>query len=164
VSTCLIGDTRLTDAVGPQELDAARRLFRAYAEWLAVDLCFQGFEQEVAALPGCYAPPAGRLLLANVAGEAAGCVGLRPLAPGICEMKRLWVEPGFGGRGLGRALAEAVIAAARTIGYRRMRLDTLPERMPAAQHLYRSLGFVEIPPYYHNPLPGVVMLELQLAP
>jgi len=163
VSTCLIGDTSLTDAVGPQDLDAARRLFRAYADWLALDLCFQGFEQEIAGLPGCYAPPAGRLLLAKVAGEAAGCVGLRPLAPDICEMKRLWVEPGFGGRGLGRALAEASIAAARTIGYRRMRLDTFPERMPAAQHLYRSLGFVEIPPYYHNPFPGVVMLELQLA-
>ena len=163
MSTCLIGDTSLTDAVGPQDLDAACRLFRAYAEWLALDLCFQGFEEEVAGLPGCYAPPAGRLLLAKTAGEAAGCVGLRPLAPDICEMKRLWVEPGFGGRGLGRALAEASIAAARTIGYRCMRLDTFPERMPAAQHLYRSLGFVEIPPYYHNPLPGVVMLELQLA-
>ena len=163
MSTCLLSDTSLTDAASPQELDTARRLFRAYAEWLAVDLCFQGFEQEVAGLPGRYAPPAGRLLLAKVAGEAAGCVGLRPLAPGICEMKRLWVEPGFGGRGLGRALAEASIAAARAIGYRRMRLDTLPERMPAAQHLYRSLGFVEIPPYYHNPLPGVMMLELQLA-
>lgn len=162
--TCLISDTSLTDAVSPQELEAARRLFRAYAAWLAVDLCFQGFEQEVAGLPGCYAPPAGRLLLASVAGEAVGCVGLRPLAPNICEMKRLWVEPGFGGRGLGRALAEAIIDAARTIGYRRMRLDTLPERMPAAQHLYRSLGFVEIPPYYHNPLPGVMMLELPLAP
>ena len=163
MSTCLIGDTSLTDAVDPQELEAARRLFRAYADWLALDLCFQGFEQEIAGLPGCYAPPAGRLLLAKVAGEAAGCVGLRPLAPDICEMKRLWVEPGFGGRGLGRALAEASIAAARTIGYRQMRLDTFPERMPAAQHLYRSLGFVEIPPYYHNPFPGVVMLELQLA-
>jgi len=163
VSTCLISDTSLTDAVSPQELEAARRLFRAYAAWLAVDLCFQGFEQEVAGLPGCYAPPAGRLLLAGVAGEAVGCVGLRPLAPGICEMKRLWVEPGFGGRGLGRALAERVIEGARARGYRRMRLDTLPERMPAAQHLYRSLGFVEIPPYYHNPLPGVVMLELPLG-
>ena len=163
MSTCLLSDTSLADAASPQELEAVRRLFRAYAEWLDVDLCFQGFEQEVAALPGCYAPPAGRLLLAKVAGEAAGCVGLRPLAPGICEMKRLWVEPGYGGRGLGRALAEASIAAARAIGYQRMRLDTLPERMPAAQHLYRSLGFVAIPPYYHNPLPGVAMLELQLA-
>ena len=163
MSTCLLTGTELVEARTAADLDEARRLFQAYADWLAVDLCFQGFEQEVAGLPGCYAPPAGRLLLARVAGEAAGCVGLRPLAPGICEMKRLWVEPGYGGRGLGRALAEASIAAARAIGYRQMRLDTLPERMPAAQHLYRSLGFVEIPPYYHNPLPGVVMLELQLA-
>ena len=91
-----------------------------------------------------------------------GCVGLRPLEPGMCEMKRLWVEPGFGGRGIGRALAESIVAAAREIGYERMRLDTLPERMPAAQHLYRSLGFREIPPYYDNPLPGVTMLELAL--
>jgi carbonic anhydrase len=163
VNTCLIGDTFLIPAASPQELDAARRLIRNYADWLAVDLSYQGFEQELADLPGCYAPPAGRLLLAQLAGEAVGCVGVRPLEPGICEMKRLWVEPGFGGRGLGRALADAIIATARELGYRRMRLDTLPERMPAAQHLYRSLGFVEIPPYYYNPLSGVVMLELQLT-
>jgi len=163
VSACLISGVGLAQAVGPHDLETARRLFRAYAEWLAVDLCFQGFEQELAGLPGAYAPPSGRLLLARVADEAVGCVGLRALKPGICEMKRLWVEPGFGGRGLGRALADATIEAARQIGYRRMRLDTIPDRMPAAQHLYRSLGFVEIPPYYHNPLPGVVMLELPLA-
>ena len=128
----------------------------------AVDLCFQGFERELAELPGAYAPPEGRLLIARVGGDVVGCVGLRPLEPGICEMKRLWVEPGFGGRGIGRALAESIVAAAREIGYERMRLDTLPERMPAAQHLYRSLGFREIPPYYDNPLPGVTMLELAL--
>jgi putative acetyltransferase len=164
VTACLISGVALTDAVTVHDLDAGRRLFRAYAEWLAIDLGFQDFEQEVAGLPGRYAPPAGRLLLAKVAGEAVGCVGLRPLEPGICEMKRLWVEPGFGGRGLGRTLAERIIEAAVAIGYRRMRLDTLPDRMPAAQHLYRGLGFVEIPAYYHNPYPGVVMLELQLAP
>jgi ribosomal protein S18 acetylase RimI-like enzyme len=141
---------------------AARRLFRAYADWLAVDLCFQDFERELAILPGAYAPPQGRLLLARVGGEAAGCVALRPLEPGVCEMKRLWVEPGFAGAGLGRDLAEAIVTAARQAGYQRMRLDTIPERMPAAQHLYRSLGFAEIPPYYDNPLPGVVMLELEL--
>ncbi len=127
-----------------------------------VDLRFQGFERELVELPGCYAPPAGRLLLARVAGEAVGCVGLRPLEPDICEMKRLWVEPGFGGRGIGRVLAETVIEAARRIGYQSMRLDTFPERMPAAQHLYQSLGFREIPPYYDNPFAGVVMLELEL--
>jgi ribosomal protein S18 acetylase RimI-like enzyme len=164
VSVCLLGEGELVEARTAADLDQVRRLFRAYAEWLGVDLCFQGFEQELATLPGAYARPAGRLLLARVAGEAVGAVGLRPLEPGIAEMKRLWVEPGFGGRGVGRALAEAAIAAARAIDYQRMRLDTIPARMPAAQHLYRSLGFAPIPPYYHNPLDGVVMLELRLTP
>jgi putative acetyltransferase len=162
VSVCLLSDVQLVEAGTAAELEQIRRLFRAYADWLAVDLCFQGFEQELSLLPGCYAPPAGRLLLARVGGEAAGCVGLRSLESGICEMKRLWVEPGFGGRGLGRALAEAIIEAAREIGYVKMRLDTFPDRMPAAQHLYQSLGFREIAPYYHNPFEGVVMLELEL--
>ncbi|HEX5794555.1 MAG TPA: GNAT family N-acetyltransferase [Geminicoccaceae bacterium] len=162
MSVCLLAEGDLIEARTDAELEEVRRLFRAYARWLEVDLCFQGFEEELSELPGRYAPPAGRLLLARVAGEAVGAVGLRPLEPGICEMKRLWVEPGFGGRGIGRALAEAAVAAARTIGYERMRLDTIPARMPAAQHLYRSLGFAPIPPYYHNPLDGVVMLELRL--
>jgi carbonic anhydrase len=113
-------------------------------------------------LPGAYAPPRGRLLLAKAAGDVVGCVGLRPLEPGICEMKRLWVEPGWGGYGIGRALTQAVIDAARDLGYKRMRLDTLPALMPAAQHLYRGLGFQEIPAYYDCPLEGVVMLELEL--
>jgi putative acetyltransferase len=164
MSACLLAECTLGEASTPADVDRARRLFRAYADWLGVDLCFQNFERELAELPGCYAPPEGRLLLARAAGEVVGCVGLRPLEPGVCEMKRLWVEPGFAGRGLGRALAERIIAAAQTIGYRRMRLDTIPARMPAAQHLYRALGFREIPPYYHNPLPGAVMLELKLPP
>ena len=161
MSACLLSECVLGEAT-PEDLAQIRRLFRSYADWLGVDLCFQGFERELAELPGCYAPPSGRLLIARVGGDVVGCVGLRPLEPGICEMKRLWVEPGFGGRGIGRALAESIVAAAREIGYERMRLDTLPERMPAAQHLYRSLGFREIPPYYDNPLPGVTMLELAL--
>ena len=152
----------LVEADGPDDLAAARRLFQAYADWLAVDLCFQGFAQELATLPGAYAPPAGRLLLAKVGGDAIGCVGLRPLEPGNCEMKRLWVEPGFAGVGIGRALALRIIAEARAIGYERMRLDTIAPRMPAAQRLYASLGFREIPAYYHNPLDGVLMLELDL--
>jgi carbonic anhydrase len=164
VSTCLLTDGELVEALTAAEIDHARRLFQAYADWLAVDLCFQGFAQELATLPGAYARPGGRLLLAKVAGEAVGAVGMRPLEAGIAEMKRLWVEPGFGGRGIGRALAETVIAAAREIGYQRIRLDTIPARMPAAQHLYRSLGFCEISPYYHSPLEGTVMLELRLTP
>jgi ribosomal protein S18 acetylase RimI-like enzyme len=164
VSVCLLTEGELIEARTAADLDQVRRLFRAYAEWLQVDLSFQGFAQELATLPGAYARPAGRLLLARVVGEAVGAVGLRPLEAGIAEMKRLWVEPGFGGRGIGRALADAAIAAAREIGYQRMRLDTIPARMPAAQHLYRSLGFVPIPPYYDNPLAGVVMLELRLTP
>jgi len=161
-SPCLIGAWSLAEAKEPSDLAAARRLMRAYADWLRVDLCFQGFEQELASLPGAYAPPRGRLLLAKAAGEAVGCVGLRPLAAEICEMKRLWVEPGWGGHGIGRALAEAVIETARAIGYQRMRLDTFPDRMQAAQKLYHGLGFREIPAYYDNPFEGVVMLELAL--
>jgi ribosomal protein S18 acetylase RimI-like enzyme len=152
----------LVEATSPDDVIQTRRLFRAYADWLGVDLCFQGFERELADLPGAYAPPPGRLLIARVGSDVVGCVGLRPLEPGVCEMKRLWVEPGFGGHGIGRALAEQIVAAAREIGYRRMRLDTMPARMPAAQHLYASLGFREIPAYYHNPLDGVVMLEREL--
>jgi putative acetyltransferase len=162
VSACLLSECALVEATTPADLAQARRLFRAYADWLGVDLCFQGFERELAELPGTYAPPAGRLLVARVGSDAVGCVGLRPLEPGVCEMKRLWVEPGFGGQGIGRTLAESIVATARAIGYQRMRLDTLPARMPAAQHLYARLGFREIPPYYHNPLDGVVMLELEL--
>ena len=162
MTACLLSERVLAEARGPDDVAAARRLFRAYADWLAVDLRFQDFEHELATLPGAYAPPQGRLLLARVAGEAAGCVAMRPLEPRICEMKRLWVEPGFAGAGLGRELAEAIIEAGRAAGHSRMRLDTFPERMPAAQHLYRSLGFVEIEPYYDNPFDGVAMLELEL--
>jgi ribosomal protein S18 acetylase RimI-like enzyme len=162
MAVCLLSEFELVEARTPEDIAHVRRLFRAYGDWLEVDLCFQGFEWELAELPGCYGPPAGRLLIARVGGEVVGCVALRPLEAGVCEMKRLWVEPGFAGYGIGRALAEAIITAARQIGYTRIRLDTLPARMPAAQHLYVTLGFREIPPYYHNPLAGVVMLELEL--
>jgi carbonic anhydrase len=162
MAVCLLSEFELLEAQTLEDIGHVRRLFRAYAAWLEVDLCFQDFEREVAELPGCYAPPAGRLLIARVGGEVVGCVGLRPLQIGVCEMKRLWVEPGFAGYGIGRALAQAIIDAARQIGYQRMRLDTIPARMPAAQHLYAALGFREIPAYYHNPLTGVVMLELEL--
>ena len=128
---------------------------------LGVDLCFQGFQEELDGLPGAYAPPDGRLLLAIDGDRAAGCVAIMNLGDGICEMKRLYVQPGHRGQGLGRRLAEAVIAEARAIGYRKMRLDSLTSLTEAAA-LYRSLGFVEISPYRYNPLPDAVFMELLL--
>jgi putative acetyltransferase len=149
---------RLVDA---SEADEVRALFREYQAELGVDLCFQGFDRELADLPGEYGPPHGSLLVASVDGTLAGCVALRRLGDGVCEMKRLYVRPAFRGQRVGRALAESVIAAARERGYRRMRLDTLPS-MAEASALYRSLGFTEIEPYYRNPVPGARFLELEL--
>ncbi len=148
-----------------------RRLFLEYAASLGFDLGFQGFEQELAELPGEYAPPRGRLLLAlaeepasgPLESRALGCVALKPMDSETCEMKRLYVSPALRGRGLGRLLAEGVIAEARAIGYRRMRLDSI-ETMKEALGLYRSLGFQPIAPYRFNPIPGAVYLELLLAP
>jgi GNAT superfamily N-acetyltransferase len=136
-------------------------LFREYEQFLQVDLCFQQFEEELAGLPGKYVAPQGAMLLAMVDGQAAGCVAMRPLADGVCEMKRLFVRPAFLGRGLGQKLAMTIIAEARTAGYTRMCLDTLEKLRPALA-LYRRLGFIERSAYYENPLPGVVYLELVL--
>lgn len=152
---------KIAQAETADRVEAARALFREYSEWLGLDLCFQGFEQELKALPGDYAPPAGRLLLAEESGEAAGCVALRDLGGGSCEMKRLYVRPQHQGSGLGRRLAEAAIAEGRSAGYERMRLDTLP-LMRAAVALYRSLGFREIAPYRFNPAGGTLYMELKL--
>jgi GNAT superfamily N-acetyltransferase len=138
-------------------LDEIRTMLREYEAWLQVDLCFQGFEKELASLPGDYAPPRGRLLIAS----GAGCVALRPLDEETCEMKRLYVREEHRGSGLGRRLVEALIEEARAIGYRRMRLDTLP-KMDSAQKLYASLGFREIAAYRANPVPGARFLELSL--
>ena len=147
----------------PEAFEAGRTLIREYAAWLGVDLCFQGYEEELAALDTVYGPPAGRLFLALAGDRAAGCIGLRPLAaPGDAEMKRLYVRPAYRGFGLGKALVRRTIDAARAIGYRRLLFDTWPPRMPEAQEMYRRLGCVETEPYYHNPVPGVVFMRLDL--
>jgi putative acetyltransferase len=154
---------KLLEAESEAEIAEARRLFRDYAAWLVIDLCFQNFEEELRELPGAYARPNGRLILALVGEEVAGCVALRDLGEGVSEMKRLFVRPEFQGRGLGKILAEKIIEEARAIGYRRMRLDTLPSKMGRAVELYGSLGFREIEPYYPNPTPGTLYMELKLS-
>lgn len=146
----------------PDEIRTVRALLREYEAELAVELCFQGFDQELADLPGDYAGPGGTLLLAEVDGAVAGCVALRALDAETCEMKRLYARPAFRGRGVGRALAAAIMAEARRIGYVRMRLDTLPT-MTEAQALYERLGFIDIPPYRESPVPGTRWLELTLT-
>ena len=145
----------------PSQLRDARALFLEYASTLGCDLAFQGFDREVAALPGDYAPPGGALLLAVEGEAAAGCVALRALDPRTCEMKRLYVRPAWRGRGVGRLLCGAVIARAQTLGYASMKLDTVPG-MTEAVALDRSLGFAPVEPYRYNPLPGALFMELAL--
>lgn len=154
----------IVSAATSDQMESVRTLFREHADGLGSSFHGQGFEQELAALPGDYAPPRGRLLLAQEVrtGAVVGCVALRALDAESCEMRRLYLRPTARGQGVGRALAEAVIAEAQAIGYRRMRLDTLASARAAVQ-LYRALGFVEIAPYYDNPIPGVIYLELDLT-
>ena len=165
----------MTDATGPLlsvqrasrpgDFSTARALFLEYQSDLGIDLCFQGFSDELDGLPGEYAEPAGALLLAFVDGAAAGCCALRPLVNSdhinACEMKRLFVRPAFRGFGLGRLLVDEILAVGRLAGYSNMLLDTLSD-MEAARALYQEAGFVEVPPYYHNPLPGAHYLKVAL--
>jgi putative acetyltransferase len=151
----------ITQAQTPEQINEVRRLFREYERFLAVDLCFQGFEEELAGLPGKYAPPSGAIFIAADVQSVAGCVALRKLDDGICEMKRLFVAPQYRGQGLGRLLAERAVNEAIALGYTVMRLDTL-QKLKEAMKLYESLGFRRRNPYYDNPLSGVVYWELNL--
>lgn len=145
-----------------QNLNEIKALFKEYASSLGFDLTFQNFKEELAKLPGDYAPPHGSLLLANWQGQVAGCVALRRIDNRVCEMKRLYVRPQFRGFGIGKSLAERIIELARRMGYVRMRLDTVPT-MERAKSLYALLGFREIPPYRYNPIEGATFMELILA-
>jgi ribosomal protein S18 acetylase RimI-like enzyme len=161
-------DIRIAPPEGAADLDAIRALFDEYARSLGFSLAYQDFEQELAGLPGKYAAPDGALLLARVGGHAAGVVALRALAPGTCEMKRLYVRPEHRGvrtaegLSIGRTLALRIVAEARRLGYCRLRLDTVADRMGAAVKLYRTMGFVEIAPYYPSPVPNTAFMELVL--
>lgn len=147
------------DAEDAASFEDARKIFREYEKWLGLDLCFQGFEEELRTLPGKYAPPDGRLILAYKDGELAGGIALRKIGDGICEMKRLFLRENARGSGIGRLLVEKIIKEARIIGYEKMRLDTFPPKMGKAVKLYESHGFYEIPPYYENPYDGVLYME-----
>ncbi|MGD0512785.1 MAG: GNAT family N-acetyltransferase [Terriglobales bacterium] len=149
-------------AESPAQIAQVRELFLEYEQSLGVKLCFQNFEQEIAGLPGHYAPPDGRLLLAEYKEQLAGCVALHQWQGEICEMKRLYLRPSFRGKGLGRMIAEKIVAEARNIGYRRMRLDTIEPIMKDAVEMYRKLGFREIASYRPNPIAGAMYMELEL--
>jgi putative acetyltransferase len=144
------------------QIAQARELFLEYEQSLGFSLCFQGFDKELAELPGDYAPPEGRLLLATYDDQLAGCVALHRLDSQVCEMKRLYLRPQFRGKRIGRVLADQIIAEARNIGYQRMRLDTVAPVMKDAVAMYRKLGFKEIAPYCANPIAGALYMELQL--
>ena len=158
----VVKDFRFAQAESPAQISQARVLFVEYAESLGFSLCFQNFDKELAGLPGNYAPPEGRLLLAEYGGQLAGCVAMHKLEEGICEMKRLYLRAQFRGKGLGRALADRIFAEARQIGYQRMRLDTVEPVMRDAVAMYRKLGFREIAPYCKNPIAGALYMELLL--
>ncbi len=154
---------RIFQANTQEDIEHARALFEEYASGVGISLCFQNFDRELANLPGDYAPPHGRLLLATEDNQLAGCIALRKLALGVCEMKRLFLRPAYRGNGRGRVLVQAIIDEARNLGYTTMRLDTLPGRMDKAIALYQSIGFVEIEPYYENPVESAKFMELDLV-
>lgn len=154
--------TRIIHAESVEHIAAVRQLLQEYWRMQSLSPCFIDFDEELNGLPGRYAPPDGRLLLAEHEGRFAGCVALRALEPGICEMKRLYLRPPYRKQGIGRMLAEAIIMEARSIGYRRMRLDTIEPKMKDAVALYQRLGFREIPPYRRNPIAGAMYMELEL--
>ena len=156
------GNCSFVQAETAEQIAKTRELFQEYAQSLGFSLCFQNFDQELAGLPGDYAPPQGRLLLADYEGQVCGCVALHNYGEGICEMKRLYLRPDFRGKGLGRSIADRVIQEARQIGYCRMRLDTVEPVMKDAVAMYRKLGFKEIAPYRANPMPGTLYMELEL--
>ena len=161
-SQCERTQIELIQATLPEHIEQARNLFLEYGSSLGFSLCFQSFDEEMKSLPGAYGPPSGRLLLARRTGHTAGCVALRKLEAGICEMKRLYVRPADRGLGLGRILVERIIAEARIIGYERMRLDTIASAMKDAIALYRRMGFEEIAPYSVIPIEDALWMELRL--
>jgi ribosomal protein S18 acetylase RimI-like enzyme len=158
----LANGLEICQAESDSHIESIRTLFLEYAQSLGFSLCFQSFDQELAGLPGDYARPEGRLLLASVEGAPAGCVALHKLSAEICEMKRLYVRPQFRGKDLGKILAERVMAEARQTGYKQLRLDTVEPMMRTAVAMYRNLGFREIAPYRANPIEGALYMELQL--
>jgi putative acetyltransferase len=158
---------QIRNAQSPEDIRAARQLFEEYARSLGFSLCFQGFDKELAGLPGDYAPPSGRLLLANVEGRAAGCVALHRFGnpnENTCEIKRLYVRPEFRGQKIGKRLMDAALQASHDIGYRRVLLDTIAGKMDKAIAMYREYGFREIESYRQNPVAGVLYMELDLTP
>ena len=158
----VVASFEIVPAASATQIESVRELFLEYARSLSFNLCFQSFEQELAGLPGDYAPPDGRLLLLTRANQAAGCVALHKIDNEICEMKRLYLRPQFRGLGLGKMLAEKIIAAGRESGYKRLRLDTVESNMTIAVAMYRSMGFREIEPYRPNPIATALYMELEL--
>jgi len=154
----------IIEVTSHQDIEQVRTLFTEYRAELVVEGCFHSFDEEIASLPGTYAPPGGKLLLARVVGQPVGCIGLRPFpSDGTCEMKRLYVRPPFRGDKIGRQLAEQIVQEARNLGYRSMRLDSHPDSMAAAIRMYRKLGFREVSPYPLQPIDGLIYMELALT-